>query len=787
LKKDPFAGREAKRYINPIPSREFILEHIGEAGLPISFKRLAKELEIESPDSRDALKRRLRAMVKEGQLVVDGRNIYQVAGKKDLISGKVVGHADGYGFLIPDEGADDLYISARQMRQVLHGDHVLVRTRGLDFRGRLKAEIVDVTSQSIISLVGIYNESDGECFVQPLNRKITHRVIVPKRSAAAKTGQAVIVEITEHPFQRNTTRGIIIQVLGDRMAPGMETEIAILNHAIPNDWPKAVQLESAKVKPEVKEADKKDRKDLRDKYFVTIDGEDAKDFDDAVYCEKKSSGGWRLYVAIADVAHYVRPDSSLDREAFQRGNSVYFPQLVVPMLPEKLSNGLCSLKPLVDRLCMVCEMTISSRGKLSGYRFYEAVIHSHARLTYTQVSAILSATEDAGTEIGAVAAGLDISGVNAAELWPHLKVLYSLYRQLTDARKVRGAIEFDTTETTFIFNAEGGVQNIEPVIRNEAHRLIEECMLIANVSTAKFLGVHKLHGLYRVHEGPSPEKLNNLREFLAEYGLNIGGGEIPQPADYQLLLEQIVGMSNSHALQTVLLRSLSQAVYQAENLGHFGLNYAEYAHFTSPIRRYPDLLIHRAIKSIIHSKKRSAHVERQGGRARKEPYPYEKDEILMLGDHCSMTERRADAATYEVVDVLKCRYVENRIGDSFDAVITAVTGFGFFVELDNLFVEGLVHVSTLMSDYYSYDAGQHALIGERSGHTYCMGDRVRVQIARVSVDERKIDCELISHHSRKKNKSKAVSASRRHDRKNGKGRKRGARRGAVRGRRSRKK
>jgi ribonuclease R len=787
LKNDPFADREAKRYINPIPSREFILQHIGEAGLPISFKRLSKELELETPDSRDALKRRLRAMVKEGQLVVDGRNIYQVAGKKDLISGKVVGHADGYGFLIPDEGADDLYISARQMRQVLHGDHVLARTRGLDFRGRLKAEIVEVTSQSIVSLVGIYNESDGECFVQPLNRKITHRVIVPRRSAAAKKGQAVIVEMTEHPFQTNTARGVINQVLGDRMAPGMETEIAILNHAIPNDWPKEVQQESVKIGPEVKKADKKGRKDLRDRYFVTIDGEDAKDFDDAVYCEKKSAGGWRLFVAIADVAHYVRPESSLDREAFQRGNSVYFPQLVVPMLPEKLSNGLCSLKPLVDRLCMVCEMTISSRGKLSGYRFYEAVIHSHARLTYTQVSALLSAAGEGETAVDEVHSGIDMSGIDAAELWPHLKVLYSLYRQLTEARKVRGAIEFDTTETTFIFDSEGNVENIKPVIRNEAHRLIEECMLMANVSTAKFLGGHKLHGLYRVHEGPSPEKLNNLREFLAEYGLNIGGGEIPRPADYQFLLDQIQGMSNSHALQTVLLRSLSQAVYQAENLGHFGLNYAEYAHFTSPIRRYPDLLNHRAIKSIIHSKKRSVHVERPGGIAGKEPYPYEKDEILLLGDHCSMTERRADAATYEVVDVLKCRYVERRIGESFDAVITAVTGFGFFVELDGLFVEGLVHVSTLMSDYYSYDAGQHALIGERSGRTYCIGDRVRVQIARVSVDERKIDCELISHHGRKQKKRKAVTGSRRHEGKSGRGGKRGTRRKAAKGQRSRKK
>jgi ribonuclease R len=424
------------------------------------------------------------------------------------------------------------------------------------------------------------------------------------------------------------------------------------------------------------------------------------------------------------------------------------------MLPEKLSNGLCSLKPGVDRLCMICEMTISERGTLSGYCFYEGLIHSHARLTYTEVAALLGGKDKSPISDSPGAT------VDVVELGPHLEVLHELYRQLLTRRGERGAIEFETTETTFVFDTQGGVENIEPVVRNEAHRLIEECMLVANVATARFLTKHKLRGLYRIHEGPSPQKLQNLREFLAEYGLNIGGGDLPQPADYQSVINLTRNLSNSHALQTVLLRSLSQAVYQAENQGHFGLNYAAYAHFTSPIRRYPDLLNHRAIKSVIHSKVSSAHVERFNGTTGKFQFDYESDEILMIGDHCSMTERRADAAVYEVIDVLKCRYVEHRIGECLDAVITAVTGFGFFVELDGLFVEGLVHVSTLVSDYYNYDAGQQALVGERSGQSYRIGDRVQVQIARVSVDERKIDCELLSHHSRRTPKSKRPAVSR---------------------------
>jgi ribonuclease R len=754
MKKDPYANREAKRYVNPIPSREFIMAHLEEVGLPLSFKRLSKELELERSELRDALKRRLTAMVKDGQLIVDRRNVYRSAGKMDLIPGRVVAHADGYGFLVPDSGSDDLYLGTREMRVLFHGDKVLARVRGVDFRGRLEAEVIEVVEHSITSVVGIYHKSGREGFVRPLNRRITQNLVVTNGAKGASEGQVVVARITMHPSKKEVARGTIIQVLGDRFEAGMETEIAIRNHDLPNIWPDQVLNAIDLLEDEVQSSDKKFRKDLRDLFFVTIDGEDARDFDDAVYCERQASGGWRLYVAIADVAHYVEPGTALDREAFHRGNSVYFPRYVVPMLPEKLSNGLCSLNPDVDRLCMVCEMTISARGRLSGFRFYEAIIHSKARLTYNLVGRLLLRRRNSDSR-------------NARQkpmyrqLIPHLDALDELYRALSNARTERGALDFESNETTFVFDKEGHVEGIELLLRNEAHRLIEECMLCANVSAARFIRTHGLTGLYRVHDGPRPEKVKDVREFLGGYGLSLGGGELPQPADYLAVINAVKSRKNSHALQTVLLRSLSQAVYQANNLGHFGLNYKEYTHFTSPIRRYPDLLTHRAIKSIIHSRVASTHVERFTKRIRRNVYPYESEEVLMFGDHCSMTERRADAAVYEVIDYLKCQYIENRVGESFDGVITAVTGFGFFVELDAVYVEGLVHVSGLINDYFRFEPGQQALVGEKTGRMYAMGDVVRVQIARVDLEERKIDCELVSHRStrRKRKAGKGSSGS----------------------------
>lgn len=753
MKKDPFASREAKRYVNPIPSREFIISHLEAAGLPVSFKRLNKELALERSDMRNALKRRLTAMVKDGQLVVDRRHVYRLASEMDLIRGRVVAHADGYGFLIPDNGGDDLYLGNREMRRLFHGDEVLARVRGLDFRGRLEAEVIEILEHRITSLVGIYHKSAGADYVQPLNRRITQNLAVTGGSGGASDGQVVVAEITTHPSMAEIARGKVIQVLGDRFEAGMETEIAIRNHDLPHEWSDDILSAIDLMADEVQTPDRKHRKDLRELFFVTIDGEDARDFDDAVYCEPQPAGGWHLYVAIADVGHYVQPGTMVDREAFHRGNSVYFPRYVLPMLPEKLSNGLCSLNPDVDRLCMVCEMTISSRGRLSGYRFYEAIIRSKARLTYTLVDRLLPTRNKRDKKIAQ-------QRTRHSHLIPHLDVLYELYRTLSGARTKRGALDFESTETVFVFDKQGHVNGIEPLIRTEAHRLIEECMLCANVAAARFIRAHALRGLYRVHEGPRPEKIQDVREFLGGFGISLGGGELPQPSDYLAVIDAVKGLRNSHALQTVLLRSLSQAVYQSDNLGHFGLNYKEYTHFTSPIRRYPDLLTHRAIKSIIHSRTRTVHVERFTKKIKRDLYPYETEEVQMFGDHCSMTERRADAAVYEVIDYLKCKYLEDRVGEIFDGVITAVTGFGFFVELDSVYVEGLVHVSNLKNDYYIFESGQQALVGEKSGRMYGMGDVVRVQVARVNLEERKIDCELISHQStRRKKKTKKQSTS----------------------------
>ncbi|MDG6403909.1 ribonuclease R, partial [Pseudomonas quasicaspiana] len=504
----------------------------------------------------------------------------------------------------------------------------------------------------------------------------------------------------------------------------------------------AVLKEAAKLKPEVEEKDKENRVDLRHLPFVTIDGEDARDFDDAVYCEAKPgklrlfSGGWKLYVAIADVSSYVKIGSALDAESQVRGTSVYFPERVVPMLPEQLSNGLCSLNPHVDRLAMVCEMTISKTGEMTDYVFYEAVIHSHARLTYNKVSTMLEQPKSSDAR--------QLRG-EYPDVLPHLKQLYALYKVLLGARHVRGAIDFETQETRIIFGTERKIAEIRPTTRNDAHKLIEECMLAANVATAEFLKKHEIPALYRVHDGPPPERLEKLRAFLGELGLSLHKGKDgPTPKDYQALLETVRDRPDYHLIQTVMLRSLSQAVYSSDNNGHFGLNYEAYTHFTSPIRRYPDLLTHRAIRSVIRSKQDTPHVRRAGAAVipKARIYPYDDAILEQLGEQCSMNERRADEATRDVVNWLKCEFMKDRVGESFPGVITAVTGFGLFVELTDIYVEGLVHVTALPGDYYHFDPLHHRLAGERTGRSFRLGDTVEVRVMRVDLDERKIDFEM---------------------------------------------
>ena len=560
------------------------------------------------------------------------------------------------------------------------------------------------------------------------------------------------MRITHQPNKRNQAVGEVAEILGEHMAPGMEIDVAIRTHEIPHEWPAEASNEAAQLKAEVSEADKQDRIDLRDMPFVTIDGEDARDFDDAVYCRKRTLGGWRLYVAIADVSHYVRIGTALDAEAHRRATSVYFPERVIPMLPEAISNGLCSLNPHVDRLVMVCEMTISGNGKLGGYQFYEGLIHSHARLTYTKVGAMLDGDNEQCLPL--------------RQEYEHvvkpLDQLHKLYSALRSARDARGAIDFETQETRIIFGEDRKIDAIVPVHRNDAHKLIEECMLAANVSTAKFLEKHKLDGLFRVHKGPKPSKLENLRGFLGEMGLSLKGGDEPQPKHYQALLSSIKDRPDANLVQTVMLRSLSQAVYTPENEGHFGLGYSAYAHFTSPIRRYPDLLVHRAIRSVIQSKQSSRYVKRITA-TQKQPtspwYPYSTANIVVFGEHCSTAERRADAAVWDVEGWLKCEYMQGHIGDYFYGTINAVTGFGLFVELEDVYVEGLVHISALPGDYYHFDAAKHCLQGERSGKSFRLGDTIEVQVVRVDLDEKKIDFELADAPPKPKSKPKATPKS----------------------------
>ncbi len=764
---DPHAAREAARYENPIPSREVILQLLTEAEKPLDHTDIAKTLGLVDEELVEALQKRLRAMERDGQLMVNRRGAYGLVDKMHLLHCRVQGHRDGYGFAMPLGGGDDIYLSARQMHFVFDGDEVLVQVTGEDRRGRLEGKVVEVLQRKHKTVVGRYQEDSGIGFVIPDNGRLTQQILIPPREKGlVRPGQIVTVEITDYPTRQLGAKGRIAEILGDHMDPGMEIDVAIRSHGIPFEWPEAVQAEAAGLEAEPLEQDKQHRIDLRKLPFVTIDGEDARDFDDAVYCEERS-GGWRLWVAIADVSHYVAPGSALDQEAALRGNSVYFPARVVPMLPEALSNGLCSLKPAVDRLAMVCEMELSAKGVLAKYRFYEAVIHSHARLTYTQVGEVLEQGSHPQVDKHRV---------------PDLKRLHSLYHVLRAARDKRGAIDFDTVETRIIFDEHRKIEAIVPVVRNDAHKLIEECMLCANVATARFYDANKLPMLYRVHEGPGEEKLVGLRKFLGELGLDLGGGAKPTPVDYQYLLLQIGDREDAHVIQTMLLRSLSQAVYQPENKGHFGLHYDAYAHFTSPIRRYPDLLVHRGIRHLIRSGgsgKGVLKIEGAKSIPTKQIFPYDMHAMVANGEHCSMTERRADEATREVNAWLKCEYLQEHVGAEFDGVISAVTSFGLFVELKDLYIEGLVHITALPGDYYNFDQARQRLTGERSGRSFQLGGTVRVQVARVDLDDRKIDLELIDAKHSGKRKAK-TSAERPAD----KGARKDAKKGAKKGKKS---
>lgn len=708
---DPFFARECEKYEFPLPSREYIAQILAQEGIPLSFETLVDRLDIH-PHELAYFQRRLHAMERDGQLLRNRRNDYLLPDKVSLIKGTIQGHPDGFGFLIRDDGeGDDIFLSPHAMREVLHGDRVLARITGTDRRGRPEGKIVEILERGQNRVVGRVRIEHGVAIVVPEDRRVAQDIVLAPGGKKVTDGKVVTVELIRQPGRDTRPVGKVIEVLGNYADPGMEIEIALRKHDLPFVFTDEARQQARKLPTRVRKLDMAGREDLTQLPLVTIDGETAKDFDDAVYCER-SGRGYRLIVAIADVSHYVTPGSPLDQDAYQRGNSVYFPRRVIPMLPEKLSNGLCSLVPRENRLCMACDMQITPTGQIRSYRFYPAVMHSHARLTYNQVAAALYQNDD-----GARA--------ELAPLLPHLEQLDTVFRALLKARHQRGAIDFETTETRMIFNDDDKIERIVPEERNDAHRLIEEAMLAANVCAARYLLAHTQPALYRIHEGPTPEKLEKLRASLREFGLTLGGGEDPAAPDYNHLLQTCRTRPDYPLLQTMLLRSLRQALYSPENVGHFGLAYDAYTHFTSPIRRYPDLLIHRAIKATLAG----------------ERLPFAQLETI--GQHCSATERRADEATRDVTAWLKCHFMHDRIGETFTGSVSTVVPFGLFVMLDDLYVEGLIHISDLGADYFHHDETRHELKGERTGTRYRMGDRLRVQLVRVDLESNKIDFRLL--------------------------------------------
>jgi ribonuclease R len=708
----PRPPRDAKqdgerRYEHQIPSRDEILKAMEQAGKPLLLEALAPRFDIKTEQHRRALEARMRAMVRDGQLLRNRANEFCLTRHLDVVAGVVIAHRDGFGFLKPDDGGDDLYLSAREMQTLWQGDRVAVRANDTP-RGR-EGHVVEILARGKTKIAGQLRRERGIDFVRD-SADSRVEVLIPRgQSHHAKAGDVVAVEVTQHPTKDSHAIGRVVEVMGRTDDAGIETEVAMLAHGIPRDWPEAALAEARGWPAEVPAKAKEGREDLRHVPLVTIDGADARDFDDAVFCEKHGEG-WRLIVAIADVSHYVRADSALDREARGRGTSVYFPDRVVPMLPEELSNGLCSLNPHVDRLCHVCDMHVSAAGEVTRSRFYEGVMRSAARLTYTEAAEILVNVRPRGLH---------------AELRPHLKELEAVYETFARVRKRRGAIDFDLPETKIVLDERGKVQSVRAVERLVTHKIIEECMIAANVESAKRIGKGKIPGLYRVHEGPEDERLEELLVFLRTFGYKLTPKNL-KPKDLNQIIEAVAGKPEAELVETVVLRSMKQARYQPGNLGHFGLALGAYAHFTSPIRRYPDLLVHRAIKWL------GEHRSAKG-------YRYGLEEMERLGDHCSSTERRADEATREVVDKLKCIYLKDHIGDTFDAVISGVMPFGLFVRLADIQADGLVHVTALPRDYYHRDPGGTTLRGERTGSSYRLTEAMKVRLTAVNVDERKID------------------------------------------------
>ncbi|MDA0823217.1 MAG: ribonuclease R [Proteobacteria bacterium] len=695
-----------------IPSREELTRFLENASSPANIREIASGLEVLEKPALIALRRRLRAMTRDGQISHTRGNRFGIAKRMELISGRVIGHPDGFAFVRPDEAGADIFLSHQEARVALHGDRVLVRIGGFDKRERPYGTVVEVLERVNIEIVGRYFRERGVGFVTPDNGRINQDILIPKAGKKVKTGQFVVARITQQPGIRRQPIGEIVEILGEHMAPGMEIDVAIRTYDLPVVWSEDVLRETEDIPLTVDGTNLEGRRDLRDKPLVTIDGSDARDFDDAVFC-KKIGTDFILYVAIADVAHYVREGTALNEEAINRGTSVYFPNNVIAMLPEALSNGICSLNPNVDRLAMVCELRFGENGVMSKYQFYNAVIKSHARLTYDEVAASLALPTKPKKD----------------SIEFHLRTLHELYELLKQRRLERGALDFDSQEPYFVFNEQRKIERIETRERNDAHRMIEESMVAANVAAATELIKYRLAALFRNHERPDPERIESLREFLNGLGLQLSGGATPSALDFTQTLAAAAGRQDRHLIETILLRGQKLAEYSPENRGHFGLALESYAHFTSPIRRYPDLLVHRALKLRIGRRKQAKEVNEQ---------------IAALGQQCSMTERRAEEATRDVVAWLKCEYMEDKVGQTFSGVISGVTSFGLFVQLDDIFVEGLIHVTSLPQDYYEFNSVTHSLLGRASGRRFGIGDSLQVVVARVSLDDRKIDFSMVN-------------------------------------------
>lgn len=733
--RDPYYRREIEKYgKNPLPSREFILLWLEEQGKLLTFPQIVKAFNM-SEARGDLLHYRIKAMIAAGQLMRNRQGFIGVSHKMDLVSGYVIAHPEGYGFLNVEGDIDDGFIPPQYMRELMHGDKILARIKHVDGQGRKDYVPVEILQRGQKRVVGKLLNNQGIFSVIPENRRLTQPIMIPKAALGdAVANQIVLAEITAYPSKHQQAIGTIVKVLGDEMAAGLEVAIAIENYNIPNHFSDAVRAQIEKMPDALQEADYVDRLDLRHLPMVTIDGISARDFDDALYAEKRGEN-YRLFVAIADVSYYVKPDSPLDEEAYARGTSVYFPDRVVPMLPEKLSNGLCSLNPHVDRLCLVCELTITPSGQIKNSKFHQAVIQSHARLTYETVEKILFLQDPLMQE-------------SFAQLRAPLEDLRAVYQILRTAREKRQAIRFDFKEAEFLFDSEGKIESIQARKELESYQLIEECMVIANVAAAKFLQKHKLIGLYRVHDKPSAERFEKVFNYFAKLGFKTPSFDTVTVEHFAHLLKKAEGRQDRALLEKMILRSLPQALYSSENRGHFALALSHYAHFTSPIRRYPDLLVHRAIRHCLQEESSEVSL-------------YSLEKMDEMAKHCSMTERRADDASRDAMDFLKCEFMSHRIGDEFFGEISSVTSFGLFITLDEFFIDGLVHVSTLPSDYYHYDADNVRLLGERSGHSYQLMDKVRIRVVQVNIEDKKIDFELLEHQGKKLNKKKRTRTDKR--------------------------